>query len=133
MKKLFLWAALTFLCASFGWAQQSDKSTGSSDPSGTIKGCLSGSDGNYMLTQDETGAKFRLVGNEDKLKSHIGHELLVTGQLGNAASAADPGENNPSASASGGSSARSSVVQVSDIKMVSKHCSSGTDASQSRY
>jgi len=141
MKKMFLLVGLAVLCASLGWAQdtpaQSDPSPGSSasTSSGAIKGCLSGGDGNYMLTQDETGTMYQLVGSDSKLKDHVGHEVLVTGRLMNAASESSTSEqepSDPSTSKSAGGLAGGNAVQVSDIKMVSKRCSSGTEAPQSR-
>jgi hypothetical protein len=83
-----------------------------------------------MLTQDETGTMYRLVGSDSKLKDHIGHEVLVTGQLINADSAAsttEQGQSDPSTSKSAGGS----TFQVSDIKMVSKRCRSENDTRQS--
>jgi hypothetical protein len=127
MKKLFLFTVLGLLCASFGWAQQqADQSGASSVQVGTIRGCLSGSNGNYTLAQDSSGTMFRLVGNDDQLKGHIGQEVLVTGQLPAGTSAADQGEG--SAKNSAGSSASGNMVQVSDVKMVSQTCNTGSEA-----
>lgn len=130
MKKILLAAAVMLLCASFGWAQQSDQSMGSKARVGTVRGCLGGSDGNYTLAQDQSGTTFRLVGNDDQLKSQIGHEVLVTGQLpdmGTTPSAAGEGQSNGGAA----SSTSSNVIQVSDVKMVSKACASGAGAPSS--
>jgi hypothetical protein len=127
MKKFLFAAAVILLCSSFGWAQQSDQSTGSSAQVGTVRGCLGGADGGYTLTQDQSGTMFRLVGSNDQLKSHIGQEVLVTGQLPNASPA-------PSAAGESGSSASSTsgnVIQVSDVRMVSKTCASGNAAPSS--
>jgi hypothetical protein len=128
MKRVILLASIALLCASFAWAQQtaasSDQSGSSASPSGTIQGCVSGTDGNYMLSQDETGTMYKLVGSEDKLKSHVGHEVMITGQL---TSAPDQGQggSSTSANADGGS-----VIQVSDVKMIAKQCSRGTNSHQ---
>jgi hypothetical protein len=127
MKKLFLFTVLGLLCASFGWAQQqADQSSASSVQVGTVRGCLSGSDGNYTLAQDSSGKMFRLVGNDDQLKGRIGQEVLVTGQLTAGASAAD--QSDGSAKSSAGSSASGNMVQVSDVKMVSQTCNTGSEA-----
>jgi hypothetical protein len=136
MKRMFLLVGLAVLCASLGWAQetpaQSDPSTSSaaSTSTGTIKGCLSGSDGDYTLTQDETGTMYRLVGSDSKLKDHVGHEVLVTGQLINAGSAASTTDQEQSDSSTS-KSAGGSAFQVSDIKMVSKRCRLENDKRQS--
>ncbi len=46
----------------------------------TVQGCLSGSEGDFVLTQDNTNAAYKLTGADDQLKPHIGHEITVTGQ-----------------------------------------------------
>lgn len=138
MKKMLLLSSIALLCASFAWAQQtgapadpsSSSSVGASPSSGAIQGCVSGDAGNYMLTQDGTGATYKLVGQDDKVASHVGHEVMVTGQLtnaGSAASASDQGQGSSSTSTAGGS-----AIQVSDVKMISKHCSQGTSPAQPR-
>jgi hypothetical protein len=150
MKKMLLLAGLTLLSASFALAQdtpsqspsqsmpsQSDQ-TGSqtSNNNGTIKGCLSGSDGNYTLAQDETGAMFKLMGADDQLRKHVGHEVMITGQVMSANSGASASDQTPSEASAGGNGeaaagAGGNTVQVSGVKMVSKHCSPGTEAPQS--
>jgi hypothetical protein len=148
MKKLLLLAGVTLLSASFALAQdtpsqsqsmpsQSDQ-TGSqaSNNGGTIKGCLSGSDGNYTLAQDETGASFKLMGADAQLRKHVGHEVMISGQVMSANSGASTSDQTQSEASAGGNSEASAgaggnAVQVSSVKMVSKHCSSGTEAPQS--
>jgi len=46
-------------------------------------------DNNFTLTQDQTGTVYTLTGNTADLKSHVGHEVSISGQAvsGNAASA----------------------------------------------
>jgi len=132
MKRMLLLAALGLLCTSFAVAQDmspqsSQAGSGASDRAGTIQGCLSGSDGNYMLAQDQTGTMYKLVGSENQLKKHVGHEVMITGQMSPGSAASTSDEANSAASASAGAS-NDNTVQVSDVKMVSKHCSSGTEA-----
>jgi len=135
MKGLFILAGLGLLCASFAGAQdmspQSNQAGSSpSDRAGTIQGCLSGADGNYRLAQDQTGTTYKLVGSESQLKKHVGHEVMITGQMSPGSAAAASDQANSPAGAYGGASG-DNTVQVSDVKMVSKHCSSGTEAPQS--
>jgi hypothetical protein len=82
----------------------------------TVEGCLSGSDGNYMLTA-KNGTTYQLSGDTAKLSEHVGHEIKVTGTA--SASAMSP--------SSGGSETGASkeTLQVSSFKHVSKTCSSG--------
>jgi hypothetical protein len=44
----------------------------------TIEGCLDGAIGNYILT-DRAGATYRLSGNAEQLKAHVGETIRVTG------------------------------------------------------
>jgi hypothetical protein len=142
MKKLLVLSSIALLYASLGLAQDSSAQpsaqspnstpTSSSGTSGTIQGCLSGSEGSYTLTQDSTGTVFKLVGSTDKLtdklKEHVGHEVAITGQM-----AGDSGSaTSPSSGSSDSNTSTGSTLQVSDVKMVSKHCASGSDAPQSR-
>lgn len=144
MKKLFLFSAVVLLCASFGWAQDQSQAPATDNSNsaqvGTVRGCLSGSDGNYMLTQDQSGTMFKLVGTDDQLKSHMGQEVLVTGQLtaggagdqGAASASANANSSGATASSSTGSASGGNMVQVSDVKMVSQTCSSGSSAPPSQ-
>ncbi len=131
MKKLLLAAGVVLLSLPFVWAQQSDQSGDSTARVGTVRGCLGGSDGNYTLTQGTSGTMFRLVGNDDQLKSHIGQEVLVTGQLSEGGSAASSGNQASNLSAnSAASSTSGNMVQVSNVKVVSQTCSTGNEPSQ---
>jgi hypothetical protein len=138
MKKLLVLSSIALLYASLGWAQDSSAQPSAQSPnsaadsssttSGTVQGCLNGSEGNYTLTQDTTGTVFKLAGSTDKLKEHVGHEVAVTGQMsGDSGSATSPSSGSSDSNASAGP-----TFQVSDVKMVSKHCASGSDAPQSR-
>jgi hypothetical protein len=124
MKSLFAIAAIALLCVAFGWAQQqSDQSAGLKVRVGTVKGCLDGSRGNYLLTQDGSGTLFRLVGNDGQLKSHLGQEVLVTGQLpGSGPAPSAVGESAATERGSVGSSTSGNVIQVSKVQTVSKAC-----------
>ena len=81
----------------------------------SVQGCLSGSDGNYTLT-DKDGNAYQLSGDTSKLTAHVGHEIKVTGSTGS----------NAGATAASGNGA-SKQLQVTSFKHVAKTCSnSGT-------
>ncbi|MGA8154023.1 MAG: hypothetical protein WB952_23940 [Terriglobales bacterium] len=137
MKKMLFVLSLGVMCVSLALAQdstttgQSMAPTDSSNNTSSVQGCLSGSDGNYMLTQDGTGTTYKLMGYENQLKKHVGHEVAVTGQLagssGSTASGPDQSQAQPPADNAGGS-----AIQVTNVKMISKQCSSaGTSTPQS--
>jgi hypothetical protein len=82
----------------------------------TVEGCLSGSNGNFTLT-DKNGMSYQLTGDTAKLSDHVGHEIKVTGTSASGAGAES------SAGAAAGSAA-GQTLQVSSVKHVSKTCKS---------
>lgn len=95
---------------------QSEASATSSGGNVTVQGCLSGSDGNYMLT-DKNGTTYQLSGDTAKLSEHVGHEIKVTGSK--SASSMSPSGGGTETGAS------KQTLQVSSFKHISKTCSSG--------
>src|SRR5581483_9244135 len=90
-----------------------------SDQNAAIEGCLSGSalgDNSFKLT-DNNGTVYALTGNSDQLKSHVGHEVSVSGQKTSSSSTSTS-----SSSTSGQTSAAGNTIQVSSVTMVSDHC-----------
>lgn len=143
MRQVFLFLGVLVLGLSWAVAQTGSSSPQSSTPSGsaqesgsasgagqshsgagghmTVEGCLSGSNGNYTLT-DKNGMSYQLTGDTAKLSDHVGHEIKVMGSSASGAGAES------STGASGGASAGSSggqTLQVSSVKMVSKSCKAG--------
>ena len=117
MRKAILLGAALVLCTALAIAQDAP-STGSAGQAGatasssdqatasagsnTVQGCLSGSSGNYMLT-DATGVAYQLTGDESQLSSNLNKEVEVTGTTGAKASAS--ASNSPDTSAAGNTSA----------------------------
>jgi len=118
--------------AQSGTSGSSGQSTGSMSNGGqssrvgaggqmTVEGCLSGSSGNFTLT-DKNGTSYQLTGDTAKLSEHVGHEVKVTGSSG-AAGAGASGSTETSASGSGAGAGQ--MLQVTSVKHVSKTCKSG--------
>ncbi len=145
MRNLLLSGLLLFVCATWVVAQTS--STSSTSPSGTsassqastssssgmgssgssnsIQGCLSGSTGNYTLT-DNSGASYQLQGDDSQLSKHVGEEVQVKGSEGSA-SASSPSSSSPSSSASTSGTSGSSAAKsfnVTSVKKISSTCTS---------
>jgi hypothetical protein len=142
MKQMFL--VLSVLLLGLTWAVAQDSTTQSSpssasqssagsDSSGmasstptqagsngqvTVEGCLSGSSGNYTLS-DKNGVTYQLTGDTAKLSEHVGHEVKITGMSGSGAAS---GGENASGASSGANAGQS--LQVSSVKHVSKTCKS---------
>src|ERR1700758_854202 len=79
----------------------------------SVQGCLSGSDGNYTLT-DKNGTTYQLMGDTSKLSEHVGHEVKITGT----AAASSSGAASESGAAHAG--AASQTLQVSSVKHIAK-------------
>ena len=141
MRQLFLLLSVLLLGLSWAVAQdstsqssgssaQSSDSTGNSGQTSrtgaggqmTVEGCLSGSSGNFTLT-DKNGMAYQLTGDTAKLSEHVGHEVKVTGTSGSAGAGAS-GSTDTSASGAGSAGAGPSL-QVTSVKHVSKTCKSG--------
>jgi Protein of unknown function (DUF5818) len=104
------------------WATAQDSAHGSRTSAAgqtTVEGCLSGSSGSYMLT-DQNGTMYQLSGDTAKLSEHVGHEIKVTG-TSSAGGSTD--------SASGASGGAQQTLQVSSVKHISKTCKSGSGMS----
>lgn len=119
---------LTWAVAQDATSQPSSSSTGQSDTAGaaqtsrsgaggqmTVEGCLSGSNGNFTLT-DKNGMSYQLTGDTAKLSEHVGHEVKVTGMTGSSGAGSET---------AGGSAAAGQSLQVSSVKHISKSCKSG--------
>jgi hypothetical protein len=80
----------------------------------SVQGCLSGSDGKYILT-DKQGMTYNLTGDTSKLADNVGHEIKVTGTTGGGSASG----------ASNGMNDSSQTIEVASIKHIAKTCQSG--------
>ena len=93
---------------------QTEASSGqTSDKTTSITGCISESNGKYMIMDKSHPGGVQLVSSED-LKPHVGHKVKVSGTVDSAGST--------QASGSQGGDASSTVLKVSNMKMISEHC-----------
>jgi hypothetical protein len=96
MKKAVLLLALLLLAATMAAAQAAPQSHFAATPgnsnsatagppasvqSDSLRGCLSGSKGNYILT-DHRGKQHKVVGDNHALWDETGHEVDLTGKPG---------------------------------------------------
>jgi len=116
MTKTLLLVFTMLMCT--GWLLAQDDShqgmkKGDEMSQTNVEGCLSGTNGSYMLT-DAAGKTYQLQGDTSKLGEHVGHEVKVTGMMA--------GSGDSMANGAG-----ESTLQVKSIKHVAKSCkSSGT-------
>lgn len=98
----------------------------SNDSSTSIEGCLSGSAGNFTLT-DQSGKTYQLAGDTSKLSDHVGHQvrLMGTDNSSSASGSSSPSSSSPSsgAGATGASSGTQPTFTVKNVKMISSSCS----------
>jgi len=100
----------------------------SNNSSTSIEGCLSGSAGNFTLT-DQSGKTWQLAGDTSKLSDHVGHQIRLMGteNSSSASSSSSPSSSNPSSSAgatgAGSSSGSQPTFTVNKVKMISSTCS----------
>ncbi len=95
---------------------QAGGQTGSSQK--TVTGCLSQSNGQYMLTSHK-GMTYQLAGDSSELSNHVGHEVKITGTESGAGASANSGGNGM-----GQTSANGPTLQVASMKHISKTCKS---------
>jgi hypothetical protein len=99
-------------------SSQKDSSMSETGTSGnSVEGCLSGSDGNYTLT-DQTGASYKLTGDTAKLSEHIGHEVKITGTKSSASATG-------ASDTMGQTGGAQQSIEVTSVKHVSKTCKGG--------
>ncbi|MCU1310159.1 MAG: hypothetical protein JWO20_1284 [Candidatus Angelobacter sp.] len=93
----------------------------------SVQGCLSGSNGSYLLT-DKTGNTYQLTGIAADLSSHVGQQVKITGSAipSSAATASETTETAETAPTRRSSSeAQPSKITVENVTKVSDHCSPG--------
>jgi hypothetical protein len=84
----------------------------------TVQGCLRGSVGNFILT-DNLGTMYQVLGNASNLGKHIGHEVQITGIPSTSTWEADQDSGNGSTN-----SAQHQIIQLQDVEHVSNTCES---------
>jgi hypothetical protein len=135
MKRILLLSSISLLSAVCAFAQYDSKPSDTSTQSSTttttqsstsdtktIQGCLSGSDGNYTLT--DKSATVKLTGDTSKLQAHVGHTIQVTGTLASSSASATSTDSTgqKTSSMSGSADAQQPTFTVASFKHVSPTC-----------
>src|SRR5581483_4332762 len=108
---------------------QAGETSGNTMPGQTkIRGCLTETNGNYKLTDEQTGTSYSLIGSQ-QIGEHVGHEVEVQGVSTSTAQneTSSPKDNNGSV----GQNTSSNPFQVKSIKHISSQCN-GTGNAQSK-
>ena len=94
-------------------SQSKQTSQTSQTSSGVIRGCLSGSAGNYTIT-DQNGMQYQINGPDNQLQARVGHEVEVSTRQDQSSQTSTQGDQTTSSAANS--------VQVSNIRDVATHC-----------
>lgn len=141
MKRAFLLLAFAMLAGIFAFAQDMANQTGAGQNSqndsaagaaqyqnpdvttksaptsqSVLRGCLSGSSGNYTLT-DQNGMQYQISGDDATLRSMVGREVEITGIENQTSQAGDT------------TSHLANGVQASEVRAVSTTCKNGSSVS----
>ena len=122
-----LMLALTLVVAAAWLQAQQYPQTGSSqsgsttsEQARTIQGCLQGSNGNFMLT-DDAGTNYQIQGDTAKLTEHVGHEVQITGTVSASSFASASGSPEKGSTSS---TSQQRTIQMQDMKHISATCKS---------
>jgi len=111
-----LMLAVALMFATSIWAQ-TDNAQATSNPSNsnqvTLRGCLQGGAGTYVLLDKKTGVAYILKGAEDELAKNIHHQIEITGE---------PQVTASSAKSSGGTPPTINNFKVVSVREISNHC-----------
>ncbi len=114
-------------------SQTGQMDNGKSEQKQKVEGCLSGTDGNFSLT-DKSGMTYQLQGENSDLSKHVGQEVRIEGMVSAASSASSSNSSSPSESSASSSPTSSSssgnTLMVHKVKKISDSCSTSTSPSK---
>ena len=85
----------------------------------SIEGCLSGSAGNWVLT-DQSGKTWQLAGETSALSDHVGHQVSIMGSDTSASATGPSGA--ATATGAGAAAGAQPTFTVKKVKMISSSC-----------
>jgi len=93
----------------------------------TVRGCLNGQRGNYILVEDNTNLVYALKGVSNKLDSYLNHQVEVKGRMlpGTIKTGVNPSKSgsNPADTEHGVDGVPFQVSDVqTDVRLIAKHC-----------
>lgn len=101
-------------------SQTSSQSSGAGNET-TVRGCLSGSSGNYTLTSD-SGTTYQITGDTSKLSDHVGHQVEIKGTTSPSSSSPGGAASSSGATSQGGASQQ--TLSMTSMKHISSTCTS---------
>jgi hypothetical protein len=131
MMKVLATLATLLLAGTLAFAQERQggmepgQSSQSSMGQNTIRGCLTGTAGNYRLVASD-GTAYELKGHESDLRKNVGKEVEIT------ASTSPSSQSSAGARSQAGAGAATQTLQVREINKVADTCQSTAGPSPSR-
>ncbi|MFZ0801083.1 MAG: hypothetical protein WBQ09_15885 [Terriglobales bacterium] len=131
MNRILIAMSLGALLVASASAQTSSAPAGDSNGPvsniATVRGCLDGERGNYIVVEDRSGAVYVLKGVGNKLDSYLHHEVEVKGKMlpGTMKTGVRPEKagSNPSDTVHGVDGVPLRVANIeTDVRTISKHC-----------
>jgi hypothetical protein len=124
--RIVLAALVLFSAASFA-QQRSENSPAETSRNTSVRGCLQGQRGNYIVVEDKTGTVYVLKGVGNKLDNQLHHQVEVTGRVlsGTVKTGIRPEKSgsNPADTVHGVDGVPFQIGNVkTDVRTVSKHC-----------
>lgn len=124
---VFLLAAIGAVAQSSAGAASAVATTSPVRHAATVRGCLDGSRGNYLVIEDQTSMVYVLKGVGNKLDSQLHHQVEVKGRMlpGTIKTGIRPEKagSNPSDTVHGVDGVPLQVEDAqSDVRTISKHC-----------
>ena len=77
MKRVLLAMVVSALLVTLGFAQT--PAAGSNTDPANVKGCLGGSDGDYIVVENRSRQIFKITTSSVDLKPHLGHDVTLMG------------------------------------------------------
>ena len=105
-----------------GQATSGDQHSGMNGNETTIKGCLTSSGSNYVLT-DSSGMHYQLQGSTSKLSSHVNQQVQVRGTSSGAGSETSTGTQGTGTATTRGANS-TQPFNVSKVKKIADSCTS---------
>ncbi|HEY7617409.1 MAG TPA: hypothetical protein VH744_11445, partial [Terriglobales bacterium] len=146
MKRILVLFSAILMTAFLSFAQDTPMSGNTSNQdtmtnsASAISGCLNGSNGQYTLTDEQSGVTYTLSSTKTDLGQHVGHKVQISGQRSSdqgAASTTNPSGTAPesttdtqpgTSSTATGTGSPTPMFEVSDVSMISESCNaSGTN------
>ncbi len=99
---------------------QNSSAAENSSSGATLRGCVTGGAGTYVLISDSDGAAYTLVGQGPELDKQINHEVEVTGTPVSAPPSSQSSSHNSEAGAPAHASGNN--FQVTTVREITDHC-----------